>query len=509
MMCAVSGQRSGLSKSLIHMTSALVFLEGSASPQPLVNDLEACGVQVLAVLDAGSKLVQGVVRHAPDLVIGEVPQSGDALFETTQTLASVAPCPVIVFTHDGDAAHIERAVASGVHAWVVNGYGAQRLRPLMQLAQARFKREQALLEELRDVSTRFEERKAVERAKGILMSARQVSDDAAFEILRTASMHSNQRLGQVAQHIIQSAHFAEGVNRAGQLRMLSQRLVKHWLLRLAGVQAARHLTLQTESAQRIDANLALFRAKYGDDIPVDLHGEIRSREACMKSTQLALSLARRHDAQLHVLHISTAEELQLFDPGPVEGKRITAETCVHFLRFARPDYAERGNFIKCNPSIKEPSDRAALLRAIADDRIDVLATDHAPHTLEEKEKPYVQAPSGLPLVQYALVAALELVHEGRMDVARVVQKFAHAPAQLFDVKERGYLREGYFADLVLIDDEPLTVKREDVLSKVGWSPFEGRTFRSRIGATWVNGRMVWNGEHLVGTPNGQRLEFAR
>ena len=258
MMCGPLVQRFGLSKSLIHMTSALVFLEGSASPQPLVTDLEACGVQVLAVLDAGSKLVQGVVRHAPDLVIGEVPQPADALFEAIKTLASVAPCPVIVFTHDADAARIERAVASGIHAWVVNGYSAQRLRPLMHLAQARFQREQALLEELRDVSSRFEERKAVERAKGILMSARQVSDDAAFEILRTASMHSNQRLGQVAQHIIQSAHFAEGVNRAGQLRMLSQRLVKHWLLRLAGVQATRHLALQADSVQRIDANLALL-----------------------------------------------------------------------------------------------------------------------------------------------------------------------------------------------------------------------------------------------------------
>jgi AmiR/NasT family two-component response regulator len=240
------------------MTSALVFLEGSANPQPLVNDLEACGVQVLAVLDAGSKLVQGAVRHAPDLVIGEVPQPGDALFEVTKTLASVAPCPVIVFTLDTDAARTERAVASGIHAWVVNGYGAQRLRPLMHLAQARFKREQALLDELKDVTTRFEERKAVERAKGILMSARQVSDDAAFEILRTASMHSNQRLGQVAQHIIQSAHFAEGLNRAGQLRMLSQRLVKHWLLRLSGVQATRHQALQADSVQRIDANLALL-----------------------------------------------------------------------------------------------------------------------------------------------------------------------------------------------------------------------------------------------------------
>ena len=208
------------------------------------------------------------------------------------------------------------------------------------------------------------------------------------------------------------------------------------------------------------------------------------------------------------------DELALFTPGPLvqpdgKCKQITAETCIHFLRFDRADYAALGNLIKCNPAIKDAGDREALIKALVDDVVDVLATDHAPHTLEEKGKPYVQAPSGLPLVQYALVAALELVHEGRMDVARVVQKFAHAPAQLFDVKERGYLREGYFADLVLIDDEPFTVKREDVLSKVGWSPFEGRTFRSRIGATWVNGRMVWNGQHLVGTPNGQRLEFAR
>lgn len=313
MMCAVSGQRSGLSKSLIHMTSALVFLEGSASPQPLVNDLEACGVQVLAVLDAGSKLVQGVVRHAPDLVIGEVPQSGDALFETTQTLASVAPCPVIVFTHDGDAARIERAVASGIHVWVVNGYSAQRLRPLIQLAQARFRREQALLDELKDVTSRFEERKAVERAKGILMSARQVSDDAAFEILRTASMHSNQRLGQVAQHIIQSAHFAEGVNRAGQLRMLSQRLVKHWLLRLAGVQAARHLTLQTESAQRIDANLALL----GKNLSQPTFGDLLDRVvATWKALKKAL---KAEPAQDQVGPINALAEQLLQD-----AERLTA-----------------------------------------------------------------------------------------------------------------------------------------------------------------------------------------
>ena len=264
-----------------------------------------------------------------------------------------------------------------------------------------------------------------------------------------------------------------------------------------------------EDTPTIDANQAAFKARYGDALGPEHHHLIRSREACIKSTRLAIELARRHGTRLHVLHITTAEEAALFAPGPIEGKRITAETCVHFLHFDAGDYPRLGNFIKCNPAIKEASDREALIRALAEGRLDVLATDHAPHTLAEKSQPYEQAPSGLPLVQYALVAALELVHEGRMDVTRVVQKFAHAPAQLFDVKERGYLREGYFADLVLIDDEPFTVKREDVLSKVGWSPFEGRTFRSRVGATWVNGRMVWNGEHLLGMPNGQRLEFAR
>jgi dihydroorotase len=229
---------------------------------------------------------------------------------------------------------------------------------------------------------------------------------------------------------------------------------------------------------------------------------------------LALSLARKHDTRLHVLHISTPDELALFQAGPLvrnDGmrKRITAETCVHFLRFDRSDYGRLGNLIKCNPAIKDASDREALIRALAENVIDVLATDHAPHTLEEKSKPYSQAPSGLPLVQYALVAALELVHEKKSTAAQIVNKVAHAPAQLFDVKERGYLREGYWADLVLVENDPFTVRREDVLSKCGWSPFEGVTFQSRIGATWVNGRMVWNGEQLVGTPNGQRLEFDR
>ena len=269
-----------------------------------------------------------------------------------------------------------------------------------------------------------------------------------------------------------------------------------------------------EDTPTIDANLALFKAKYGEDIPVECHPDIRSREACIKSTRLALSLANKHGTQLHVLHISTADELALFEQGPLiradgSRKKITAETCVHFLHFARGDYARLGNLIKCNPAIKDEADREAIIDALASDILDVLATDHAPHTLEEKARPYSGAPSGLPLVQFALNAALELVHQGRLTTAQVVQKFAHAPAQLFDVANRGFLREGYAADLVLIDDSPYTVHREDVLSRCGWSPFEGTTFRSRIASTWVNGVLAWDGERLVGSPQGQRLQFDR
>lgn len=269
-----------------------------------------------------------------------------------------------------------------------------------------------------------------------------------------------------------------------------------------------------EDTPTIDALQARYRAKYGDDVPVQAHPDIRSREACVKSTRLALELARRHGSRLHVLHVSTADELALFERGPLlraDGtrKRITAETCIHFLRFSREDYDRLGNLIKCNPAIKDAADRDALIAGLADDVLDVLATDHAPHTLEEKRRPYLQAPSGLPLVQFALNAALELVHEGRLTDAQVVQKFAHAPAQLFDVRERGFLREGYFADLVLVDDTPFTVRREDVLSKCGWSPFEGGVFHTRIAATWVNGALVWDGAKLVGEPRGRRLEFDR
>src|SRR5690606_36966433 len=269
-----------------------------------------------------------------------------------------------------------------------------------------------------------------------------------------------------------------------------------------------------EDTPMIDANFAEYRAKYGDDIPVQCHPDIRSREACIKSTRLALELARRHDSRLHVLHISTADELAQFEQGPLlradgSRKRITAETCIHFTRFARADYARLGNLIKCNPAIKDEADREAIIDALADDGLDVLATDHAPHTLEEKALSNAGAPSRLPLVQIAVSAAREVVHEGRLSTAQVVQKFAHAPAQLFDVAGRGFLREGYAADLVLVDDTPYTVQRNDVLSRCGWSPFEGRTFHSRIASTWVNGQLAWDGERLVGGAAGQRLEFDR
>lgn len=269
-----------------------------------------------------------------------------------------------------------------------------------------------------------------------------------------------------------------------------------------------------EDTPTIDANMKAFVEKYGDALSAEQHPDIRSRQACLKSSELAVSLAKKHGTRLHVLHISTADELALFERGPLvradgSRKQITAETCIHFLRFDRGDYARLGNLIKCNPAIKDASDREALTRALAEDVIDVLATDHAPHTWEEKQKPYAQAPSGLPLVQYALVAALELVHEGKLGMAQVVQKFAHAPAQLFDVSQRGFLREGYWADLVLVEDVPFTVRREDVLSKCGWSPFEGTTFRSRVASTWINGQLAWDGSQLLGPANGQRLTFDR
>jgi len=265
-----------------------------------------------------------------------------------------------------------------------------------------------------------------------------------------------------------------------------------------------------EDSHIIHANLDRAKAEYGDDIPMRLHPEIRSREACFESTRWAVDTARRHGTRLHVLHVSTADELALFEHGPIAGKKITSETCVHFLRYSDADYATLGGKIKCNPAVKAAHDREALTRALADTRIDVLATDHAPHLESEKANPYTSCPSGIPLIQFALQSALEGVFRGDFTLERLVEVYAHAPATLFAIQERGYLREGYFADLALIDpDKPQTVRKDQVLSKCGWSPFEGDTFRSSIAATFVNGNLAARDGKVLDAAPGMRLEFDR
>jgi dihydroorotase len=265
-----------------------------------------------------------------------------------------------------------------------------------------------------------------------------------------------------------------------------------------------------EDTPTILANEAAARARWGNDIPPEQHPLIRSREACLQSTRLAISLAQRHGTRLQVLHISTADECALFTPGPLAGKRITAETCVHFLHFCDADYARLGHLIKCNPAIKTAADRAVITQALASGRIDVLATDHAPHLVTEKSAKYAQAPSGLPTIQFSLQAALECVFAERLTLERIVEAAAHAPALLFDVRERGFLREGYHADLVLVDPHtPHTVRATEVLSRCAWTPFEGTTFHSSIAATWVNGQQVWLRGRLDDSVRGARLEFDR
>ena len=276
---------------------------------------------------------------------------------------------------------------------------------------------------------------------------------------------------------------------------------------LEGIFASSPLVIAThcEDTPTILANEARARAEYGDAIPIEMHPRIRSEEACYKSSSLAVELARRHGSRLHVLHLTTARELELFETGPVDDKRITAEVCVHHLFFDETDYATRGADIKCNPAIKTPDDRRALRAAVMEDRIDVIATDHAPHTREEKGLRYVDAPSGMPLVQHALLSLLE-----HMPVQTVVQKTAHAPARRFGVKERGFLREGYWADLVLIDsDQTTAVDEGNVLYKCGWSPFSGMTFASRITHTFLNGRLVFADGEVRDTSRAMALEFDR
>ncbi|OHV11924.1 dihydroorotase [Kushneria phosphatilytica] len=265
-----------------------------------------------------------------------------------------------------------------------------------------------------------------------------------------------------------------------------------------------------EDTPMVQAREQAYRERYGEDLPFRLHGEIRSREACLKSSGMAVDLARRHGTRLHVLHLTTAEEMALFEPGPVENKQITAEACVHHLWFSDEDYDHLGSFIKCNPAIKTPADRDAIRAAVNEGRIDIVATDHAPHTLSEKNNSYFAAPSGMPLVQHALLSLLEQVHQGNFTLETVVEKTSHNVARRFEVADRGFIREGCFADLVLVDMTRDThVERESLLYKCGWSPFEGTTFRARIEATFVNGQRVWDGQQLVGVPAGQRLTYRR
>ncbi len=266
-----------------------------------------------------------------------------------------------------------------------------------------------------------------------------------------------------------------------------------------------------EYSPMIDENVARARAEYGDEIPVTLHPSLRSAEACYASSEMAVGLAKEHGTRLHVLHISTARELELFAPGPMEGKQITAETCIHFLHFTDADFATLGNLVKCNPAIKTAADRAGLLKGIAEGRIDILATDHAPHTAEEKAQAnYFKSPAGLPLVQEVLQASLDLVHQGHFDLETLVTKSMHNPAIRFDVRERGFLREGYWADLVLVDLAGETkVTRERCRYHIGWTPFEGRTLKGRVASTWVNGVMAFDGEEVIEHGAAMALEYDR
>lgn len=264
-----------------------------------------------------------------------------------------------------------------------------------------------------------------------------------------------------------------------------------------------------EDTPTIQDNEAAAREQYGEDVPMTEHPNIRSVEACYKSSSKAVELARTHGTRLHVLHITTAKELGLFSKGSETEKRITAEACVHHMYLDDSYYTSLGTQIKCNPAIKMAADKEAILKALVDGRIDVIATDHAPHTLEEKNDTYFKAPAGLPLVQHALQLALEHVHDGRFGIELVAHKTSHAVANIFGLKERGYIREGYIADLVLVDMNRITeVSREQILYKCGWSPFEGTRFRSTVAMSLVNGEIVYrNGKILTGA-GGQRLTFS-
>ena len=268
------------------------------------------------------------------------------------------------------------------------------------------------------------------------------------------------------------------------------------------------ITTHCESTPMIKANEAKAREKYGDAVPVTEHPIIRSAEVCYASSELAVGLAKKHGAQLHVLHLTTARELELFEPGPVTGKKITCEACVHHLWFNDSAYKTLGNKVKCNPAIKSETDRKGLIQGLKEGRVDIIATDHAPHTAEEKARPYLEAPAGLPLIQHSLLMLLELVKRGELDLHTVVIKTSHAVAERFGVKERGYIREGLWADLVLVDPKtPTLVTRESLKYRCGWSPFEGTEFSHSIVATWVSGELAYSDGQVHPRPHGKKLEF--
>lgn len=271
------------------------------------------------------------------------------------------------------------------------------------------------------------------------------------------------------------------------------------------------ISTHCEDEDTIRKNLAIYRERYGEDIPIQFHHVIRSEEACYISSSRAIELAKKTNARLHVFHLSTGKETALFDNSiPLAEKRITSEVCIHHLWFSDEDYEEKGTHIKWNPAVKTAQDRDTLFQALLDDKIDVIATDHAPHTLEEKANVYTSAPSGGPLVQHALPAMLEFYHRGKISLEKIVEKMCHNPAILFEVEKRGYIKKGYKADLVLVDlNAPWTVQKDNILYKCGWSPFEGTTFKSRVTHTFVNGNLVHKNFKVYEGNRGERLTFDR
>lgn len=271
------------------------------------------------------------------------------------------------------------------------------------------------------------------------------------------------------------------------------------------------IAVHCEDEATIRKNTAEYIAKYGDNIPVKYHHLIRSEDACYISSSKAIELAKKTGARLHVFHLSTGKETQLFSNKiPLSEKKITAEVCIHHLWFCDKDYDKKGTFIKWNPAVKTAEDRDQLLKALLDDRIDVIATDHAPHTLEEKKNVYTKAPSGGPLVQHALPAILEMHHQGKISIEKIVEKMCHNPAILFEIEKRGYVKKGYFADLVIVNmNNPWTVKKDNILYKCGWSPFEGNTFKSRISHTFVNGNLAYSNFKVNENRYAKQLTFNR